>query len=186
MTEVVNIVRWACVPPDNGNEMIQLLAKQIFKFKDLPHLWREIIPRLAHRNDGLILTPADLPHQGKKNKLLFKFKGPNDHTIDLALGQKVETNQDDNLKPLSPDGLGPPHTAFHLQTWDTQNYMNFCEIAMAPERWHAMGIDDPTRHPGIIVECQYNPDRAMWVPFTWRRDKLGKFFWLSFFANAVS
>jgi len=156
MKQVVDIVRWACFPPDDGNELVQLLPKQLFPLTDLQRLWTEIMPKLQHRSDGLILTPNKLPHTGKKNKLMFKFKEPDDHTIDLQLDRRLDPLGDGMLKemeglPHTADGLGPPYTAYHLQTWDTQVRHDFCEIAMSPHRWASIGIPDPDRARGVIL-----------------------------------
>jgi hypothetical protein len=174
MKHVVDIVRWGCFPPEDGNEHIQLLPKKLFPLTNLKQLWFDIIPHLQHRCDGLILTPNELPHTGKKNKLMFKYKGPDDHTIDLQLDRKLDqcVGEVEGL-PHTSDGLGPPYLAYQLQTWDTQDRHDFCEISMAPQRWASIGIPDPDRARGAILECKYNSDRTMWVPIAWRNDKLG-------------
>lgn len=173
MKKVQDIVRWGCFPSDDGQEQIMLLAKQIFPLSNLHHLWNNVIPNLQHRTDGLILTPNDLPHTGKKNKLLFKYKSPEDHTIDLQLDRRLDfcRGEVEGL-PSSVDGLGPPFMAYQLQTWDTQVRHDFCEISMSPARWTSIGIPTPDSAIGSILECKYNSDRTMWVPIAWRSDKL--------------
>lgn len=173
MKHVVNIVRWGCFPPEDGNEHVMLLPKRIFPLKQLSRLWDEVIPRLQHLSDGLILTPNRLPHTGKKNKLMFKYKRPEDHTIDLQLDRRLDhcKGEVEGL-PCTVDGLGPPYLAYQLQTWDTQDRHDFCEISMSPERWAGIGIPNPDQARGVILECKYNSDRTMWVPIAWRNDKL--------------
>jgi len=173
MNQVTDILRWGCFPPEDGNEQIMLLPKHIVPLKELSTLWYETIPNLAHQTDGLILTPNRLPHTGKKNKLMFKYKRPDDHTIDLQLDRRLDYCVGE-VESLSSrvDGLGPPYSAFQLQTWDTHERHDFCEISMSPERWAAIGVPNPEQCPGIILECRYNSDRTMWVPIAWRNDKL--------------
>jgi len=173
MKQVTDIVRWACFPPEDGHEQIMLIAKHIVPLQDLPKLWHTFIPKLAHHSDGLILTPKRLPHTGKKNKLMFKFKNPDDHTIDLQLDRRLDhcVGEVEGL-PSDADGLGPPYSAFQLQTWDTHVRHDFCEVSMSPERWAAIGVPNPDQSAGVILECKYNSDRTMWVPIAWRNDKL--------------
>jgi hypothetical protein len=164
MKHVVDIIRWACFPPDE--EYIMVLPKQIFPLRDLGkvclfnvvsdsllvELWTQVIPQLAHRSDGIILTPNNLPHTGKKNKLMFKHKCPDDHTIDLQLGARLNYCKG-GVEGMSDsvDGLGPPHRAYSLQTWDTQERHDFCEVSMSPARWASIGIPDPDSAAGVIL-----------------------------------
>lgn len=180
MEQVTNILRWACFPPDPESRaplQLQLLPKQLYPMKDLGRVWHEIIPRLAHRSDGLILTPDKIPHTGKKNKLMFKYKEPSDHTIDLQLDRRLDHSVGDvEGMDSRQDGLGPPYPAYQLQTWDTRDRHDFCAVSMSPERWAQLGFTPetggPDGHRGAIVECRYNEDRVMWVPVAWRTDKL--------------
>lgn len=170
MRRVADLVRWHCFPPDNAMHDLGMYAKQVYPLRNLHDLWYKIMPRLPHRSDGLILTPNGLPHTGKKNKLLFKWKAPGDNTIDLRLADPVDAEPD--YTAVSLDGLGDPYQAYKLQTWDTSEYFDFCEIAMSSERWYAIEVGQPDERAGIILECRFNFERNLWVPVNIRQDKI--------------
>ena len=173
MEHVTDLLRWHTFPPDSGFEYIVLLPKKIYPFRELAHLWKVVIPNLPHRSDGLILTSNELPHEGKKNRFLFKYKLPDDHTLDLQLGHMLHESAGEVLELQDyDDGLGPPHPAFQLLTWNTKKMIPFDKISMSPNRWMSIGISDPTKCEGVILECSYNEARNLWVPFTVRSDKL--------------
>lgn len=156
MYHVKQILRWQCFPADNpAQDLILMLPKQVFPISDLTKLWNELIPELPHRCDGLIFTPNNLPHEGKKNKLLFKWKQPGDNTVDLQLG------------PYNPaDG------SYSLLTWDTSQYFEFCNITMSMDQWQSIGISNPNNHLGSILECKFYFERNMWIPEHVRKDKI--------------
>lgn len=96
MQYVVDTIRWNSFPPDGCEEIFQMLAKQIYSLSELGTLFNTIVPKLPHKSDGYILTPNELAHTGKKNKFAFKWKQPNDHTLDLKLD-----------RPLNPSTVAP-------------------------------------------------------------------------------
>lgn len=155
MHHVTELLRWFTYPPKNPkHDIITLLPKPIYPLGEIRRLWYDVIPNLHHRCDGLILTPNDLPHTGKKNRLLYKWKQPIDHTIDLQLAP------------------GPnPHT-WNLMTWDTVNYHLFCDVTVSPNVWMAAGIHDPQHFVNAIVECRYDFDLGVWIPVNLRPDKV--------------
>ena len=133
---IQELLRWNAFPPDNpAQDTITLLPKQVFQLAELPNLWTNVIPKLRHRCDGLILTPDALPHTGKKNKLLFKWKHTENHTLDL-MAQPSGT--------MSRSGA----LTFQLMTWDTVDLIPFTETTMPIERWKAIGIEDPRNFQG--------------------------------------
>ena len=161
MYHVQELLRWHCFPPDNPRlDLVTILPKQVIPFSELPILWENIIPNLKHRCDGLILTPDTLPHTGKKNKFVFKWKHPADHTIDLQLEPPIVVPAE-NEWPV-----------FQLMTWDTVHLHPFGEIAMSLQEWNNIGVMDPYGLLGSIVECRFDFDRALWVPITLRSDKV--------------
>lgn len=87
-----DVLRFYCFPSEDGEDMFQVLPKRVYHFSDLRKLWTQDIPALAHKNDGLVFTPDALPHRGKKSKEVFKWKRPQNHTIDLQLGERLGAN----------------------------------------------------------------------------------------------
>lgn len=155
MYHVRELLRWHIFPPvDHRLNTITFLPKQVYPLRELPHVVDNVIPHLRHRCDGLILTCNTLPHQGKKNTLLFKYKLPKDHTLDLQLGDQVG-----------------PH-AYELLTWDTHVNHLFETITFTLQQWNAVGVQCPIRQRGCILECAYDFDNAHWVPMNIRLDKI--------------
>jgi hypothetical protein len=162
MYHVQELLRWHCFPPDQPEmDFILLLPKQVFPLHQLAHLWNDIIPKLHHRCDGLIFTPDNVPHIGKKNKLLFKWKQPCDHTIDLQLDRLTTEPKQRSRYPT-----------FLLKTWDTISYIPFCEISLSYEEWRALGVEEGSKMLGAIVECRFDRHRDTWSPVNFRPDKV--------------
>lgn len=212
MLAVSTLLRWSYFPTEpqgnannNGNEgpgstsfvenpyvrailsqNIQVLPKKIFPFSQLNTLHYDVVPKLPHKCDGYILTPHELPHQGRKCKQLFKFKKPEDHTLDLRLGRRVKIgNGTDGCVDGIHDIKKGPYDVYDLQTWDTKEWISFATIGMAPNLWNAIGITanifdnivtagkgEAVDGKSIILECRYNGARNLWVPVAVRHDKL--------------
>lgn len=155
MYHVRELLRWHIFPPDNDLlNTITFIPKQVFPLSELPHVVDKVIPNLRHRSDGLILTCNTLPHQGKKNTLLFKYKLPKDHTLDLQLGECVA------------------HNTYELLTWDTHVTHLFETVSLSREKWAAVGVQSPLAQKGCILECAYDFEAAKWVPVNIRLDKI--------------
>jgi hypothetical protein len=164
MYHVQELLRWHAFPPDDPRaDFITMLAKSIFPLSELTQLWRNVIPALRHRCDGLIFTPNELPHTGKKNKMLFKWKQPVNHTVDLQLGPLSGERQEYNH-------FGYP--VFELYTWDTVNTYPFCQVSISLEQWASIGLSNPAASFGAIVECKYDFDQGVWIPVNLRPDKV--------------
>lgn len=181
---VREVTMFYCFPSPDCNDMVQVLPKRIYPLHELPRLWENDIPNLAHRCDGLIFTPNSLPHKGQKSKQLFKWKRPQDHTVDLQIGEVMEPNAStvktvfDKRRDGEKNWVQKEHefgrlwSSVVLYTWDTKEKIFFCTTAMSPEKWAEIEIDDPNRFFGNIVECVYHTDKNMWIPIALRKDKL--------------
>lgn len=152
---VRELLRWHVFAPDDSRlDNITFLPKQVFPLRELSHVLENVIPNLHHRSDGLIFTCNTLPHEGKKDTFLFKYKRPKDHTLDLQLGPCVGEN------------------TFQLLTWDTHVTHVFETVTLPRTKWTAVGVHSPMAQQGCILECAYDFDNAKWVPVNIRLDKV--------------
>ncbi|CAG8496203.1 10018_t:CDS:2, partial [Paraglomus brasilianum] len=126
----------------------------------------EVIPKLKHKNDGLIFTSAVAEYIPGTCEKMLKWKPANENSIDLLLEvqyPKTKGRPDYTVKPQ-----------FILKKWLRRNeHAFFSEMTVTDEEWENTFRNIPNLS-GRIVEAVYDPtadSRAPWKFLRFRDDK---------------
>ena len=138
-------------------------------------MFREVLPKLAHGNDGLIFTCKNTPYKFGTDPHILKWKSPNENSVDFRLDLEIPTIYPDE-EEIAESGDDSPYfdydemPIFHLcvnmgDGKDDQYGVMFVEA----HEWQAMKdlhapLDDR------IVEC-YLDEQGRWRFLRWRLDK---------------
>ncbi|KAJ1656699.1 Dcp1p-Dcp2p decapping enzyme complex alpha subunit [Dispira simplex] len=120
------------------------------------------IPRLLHKNDGLIYVAVNAPYQLGTTEAMLKWKPADENSVDFKLRLQDSGN-----------GVGSK-PVFVLYVWEGGNqYRPYAEMSVTNQEWEQF---QSRRQPldGRVVEVRYDPSvdpRAPWRFMRFRDDK---------------
>ncbi|KAJ1983263.1 Dcp1p-Dcp2p decapping enzyme complex alpha subunit [Dimargaris verticillata] len=123
----------------------------------------EDIPKLMHKNDGLIYTSVPAPYVlGTSNKML-KWKPAHENSVDFRVHLEYPSGKQYPDKPI-----------FRLHIWQGgEAYTPFAEMAVTDAEWERF-VQDKVDLENRIVEANYDPSHcppAEWRFMRFRNDK---------------
>lgn len=126
--------------------------KTMYKPYHMQHLFAEVIPKLAHENDGLIFTPVEDPYRSGTCQRMLKWKPAHLNSVDF----KLVKSEDSNGK-----------SKFTLQVAQSGQHKDYAPFRPEPEDAESWNVNPPL---GKILECRYDPE---WIvdekkPGGWR------------------
>lgn len=130
-------------------------------------MFRELIPKLPHGNDGLIFTCKDTGYVCGTDEHILKWKPPIENTVDFRLrlgefpkeldAETGETYEDFDGKPTFE------LLVFHEQRGDRVDYRKFAELHLEDQEWEAMkGMQQ--MFDWRIMECWRDAATEKWRP----------------------
>ncbi|KTW30946.1 mRNA guanylyltransferase [Pneumocystis jirovecii RU7] len=128
-------------------------------------MFKDIIPSLRHKNDGLIFTCLNAPYTCGTDETLLKWKPPNENSVDFLLNLQF---------PLLPGSLNDYNydsmPKFKLSVWEGGNkYSEMYDMYVSPEEWEQMkALGEPLNHR--LVECICD-SKKRWRFYRFRDDK---------------
>ncbi|KAF4965801.1 hypothetical protein FSARC_6434 [Fusarium sarcochroum] len=137
-------------------------------------MFKEVLPKLKHGNDGLIFTCRTSPYKHGTDPHILKWKPPEENTVDCRLRLM--------FPPVEPteferrEGINEPFTDYDsvpkaelYQFSGSDNYEYFNDVYINEEEWETLkSLDDPLDHR--IVECNVD-DQGRWRIVRFRDDK---------------
>lgn len=126
---------------------LEILLKDFFKPEDIEFLFTSYIPRVPHKNDGLIFTAINQSYILGTNPHIIKWKPPELNTIDFVIKRDKSSyilNTSSNNRTLE----------------------KFGEIELDPEQERL--VDNSS---GSIAECCFDQTRQKWKVLKFRNDK---------------
>lgn len=142
-------------------------------------MFRQVIPALKHKNDGLIFTCRNTPYTFGTDPHILKWKAPHDNTIDFRLQLDfplVEPNEleraDGITEPFVDYDSVPPAKLliFTGNERGVPQYEVFHEqLYLAEDEWETLkSLGDPLQDR--VIECCLDEQRR-WRLFRFRDDK---------------
>ncbi|KAG5437838.1 hypothetical protein PCANB_000553 [Pneumocystis canis] len=128
-------------------------------------MFKDIIPSLRHKNDGLIFTCLNAPYTCGTDETLLKWKPPNENSVDFLLNLQF---------PLLPGSLSDYNydsmPRFRLSVWEGgDKYSEMYDMYVSPEEWEQMkALGEPLNHR--LVECICDSQKR-WRFYRFRDDK---------------
>ena len=138
-------------------------------------MFRDILPKLTHGNDGLVFTCRNTPYQFGTDPHIIKWKPPNENSIDFVLNLEwplaaldSEDEEDGYTKPYRPDYYAKPTFRLDINHGNGQE-RPFGTMYLDDAEWEAMkAMKVPLDHQ--IVECYLEPGQR-WRFIRFRHDK---------------
>lgn len=141
----------------------------------IEEMFREVLPKLAHGNDGLIFTCKNTPYKFGTDPHILKWKSPNENSIDFRLNLEFPTIIPDE-EEIAETGDDSPYfdydemPTFHLCVNMGEGKETLYSVMhVEPNEWESMkNLREPLDER--IVEC-YLDDQRRWRFLRWRLDK---------------
>lgn len=120
---------------------------------------KDVIPTLPHGNDGLIFVSKRSPYTFGTDQHTFKWKAPNDNTVDFLLNINETRADDDDRGTPGPDSL-----EFQLHVYlGGQIYQHFANLSLSDTEMDAM-MGAAMAVNGSVLECYRDETTGMWRP----------------------
>ncbi|KAF9898658.1 Dcp1p-Dcp2p decapping enzyme complex alpha subunit, partial [Lobosporangium transversale] len=149
-----------CLRHENGQQQVFL---EMTKSYGIEMMFREIIPKLKHGNDGLIFTSSVAPYVLSTNTKMLKWKPPSENTVDFKLALQAP------ILNGVPDYKQKPQ--FILLEWQGgQQYTPFGQMVVDDALWEQWKSTS-TQLQNRVVEVTYSPNDQSWRFFRFRDDK---------------
>lgn len=138
-------------------------------------MFREILPNLAHGNDGLIFTCKNSPYQFGTDQHILKWKSEGENSIDFRLKLEFPLRDPDSDDPDEDGNLTqyPDYSAmptFNLKVFRTDGKDDhFSYMYLEEQEWEEMAVVDLPMNDRI-VEC-YLDEQHRWRFLRFRDDK---------------
>lgn len=137
-------------PEEKAHQPFKVVPKRMEKAYGIEMMFRDILPKLLHANDGLIFTCRSSPYVVGTNKHIIKWKPPSENTIDfrLQLGD-FPLLKEDNQEYLDYDAC----PTLDLQVfYGNHSYKHFDELYLDTSEWESMKSINQMID-GRILEC---------------------------------
>lgn len=155
---------------------VQYLPFQL-QFKDMHFgygvemMFRDVLPKLPHGNDGLIFTCRTSPYQFGTDNMILKWKDRRDNSIDFKMTMnfpKVTPDADDPNQEQYLDYTVKPEFCLHVHQGG-DDYSHFAELIVDDAQWEKLkALNEPLEER--IVECCLD-DNKRWRLLRFRDDK---------------
>ncbi|KAI5362349.1 Putative mRNA capping enzyme, adenylation domain, nucleic acid-binding protein [Septoria linicola] len=149
-------------PEDRRAQPFQLAAKKPSFSYAAPEMFRNILPKLPHGNDGLIFTCKDTPYVSGTDQHILKWKPPHENTVDfkMQLGP-FPMEEDDEGKYEDFDQM--PEIELLVLHGGNDNYQYFAHLHLTEKEWEAMKAKSE-QYDHRIIECWREKDTGNWRP----------------------
>lgn len=149
-------------PSDAQAQPFQLQLKKM----EVPYasemMFRDILPKLPHGNDGLIFTCKSTPYVAGTDPHILKWKPPHENTIDFKLQLGAFPTEEDE-DGVYEDWDAKPEIELMVNHGDREGYQRWANLALTDEEWEAIkGMGEQI--DGRIIECFLDPTSGSWRP----------------------
>jgi mRNA guanylyltransferase len=149
-------------PGDAAAQPFQLQLKKMEVAYASEMMFRQILPKLPHGNDGLIFTCKSTPYVAGTDQHILKWKPPHENTIDFKL-QIVSFPMDEDEDGAYEDWDAKPEIELLVNHGDREGYQRWANLALTDEEWEAIkGMSEQI--DGRIIECFRDPITGSWRP----------------------
>ncbi|SZF06211.1 unnamed protein product [Blumeria hordei] len=135
------------------------------------HIFKKIIPSLAHGNDGLIFTCRNSAYRFGFDPKILKWKPETENSIDFRLRLEFPRTQPDDSSAnhcFNQSGIPIFHLLIHAG--DKEGDIHFSTMHVEMDEWEAFKAEKTTIN-NRIVEC-YMDEKERWRYMRFRDDKI--------------
>ncbi|KAF8559638.1 mRNA capping enzyme, alpha subunit [Imleria badia] len=133
-------------------------------------VFRLVIPKLQHGNDGLIYTCRETPYVSGTDPNILKWKPPSENSIDFKLVLRFPPS---GSNPSQPEFHAKPFFGLHVYCGDERGqptYEPYDELFMEDDEWEKMKLSGE-QIDDRIVEVHWDPELDRWRMLRFRDDK---------------
>ena len=143
---------------DVAHQPFQLEMKEMQLPYGFEMMFKIVLPKLPHGNDGLILTCKSTPYVSGTDKHILKWKPPEENTVDLrlllGLFPQLEGGEEGE-----EDFDAIPEMELHVNHGEGV-YSYFGPLRVTEQEWEAMkGMEQQL--DGRIIECYRDPEASV-------------------------
>jgi mRNA guanylyltransferase len=149
-------------PQEAEHQPFQLQLKRMEVPYAAEMMFRDILPKLPHGNDGLIFTCKSTPYVAGTDVHILKWKPPHENTIDFKL-QLVAFPTDEDEDGVYEDWDAKPEIDLLVNHGDREGYQRFANLALTDDEWEAIKTMGE-QIDGRIIECFRDPATGSWRP----------------------
>lgn len=140
-------------------------------------MFRTILPKLTHGNDGLIFTCVSTPYHHGTDEHILKWKPPEENTVDCRLKltfPTAEPNEDERVEGITEpfidyESVPISELTVYKGGKGPQAYEPFEPVYISEEEWETLkGLGDPL--DDRVVECNVD-EQERWRIVRFRDDK---------------
>ncbi|KAB8349439.1 hypothetical protein FH972_023466 [Carpinus fangiana] len=173
--------------PDDCKGFAFTLEKKNFEFSyGIEKMFREVLPKLPHGNDGLIFTCKDTPYKFGTDEHILKWKPAEENTIDFRLGLEwpplpgdddadaaAAALADSSAPTADPDYDAVPRFDLYVSHGrdDSRPWARMHADADDWQRMKAWSLERGDGLDGQVVECRIDGE-GRWRFMRFRDDKL--------------
>jgi mRNA guanylyltransferase len=163
-------------PQELEYQPFQVRMKDMQLSYGIEMMFKDILPKLKHGNDGLIFTCRTSPYRHGTDPHILKWKPPEDNTVDCRLKiyfPLIPPSEDDLA-----EGWNEPYPDYHslerAEIWAYMGngqtpYQKYADLHIADEEFEELiSLGDPLQDR--IVEC-YQDEHGRWRISRFRDDK---------------
>jgi len=133
-------------------------------------VFRLVIPKLQHGNDGLIYTCRETPYVPGTDPNILKWKPPSENSIDFKLVLRFPPSKSN---PSQPEFHAKPFFGLYVYCGDERGqpkYDLYDELFMEDNEWERMKLSEE-QVDDRIVEVHWDPELVRWRMLRFRDDK---------------
>lgn len=138
-------------------------------------MFRQVLPNLAHGNDGLIYTCRGTEYKHGTDQHILKWKPESENSIDFRLDlvfpmvQPDEQDISEGITEPYPDFDAIPIANLMVYVGDNKPDVCYGEMYLDEEKWEEMKAEN-TELDDRIAECAMD-EKQRWTFMRWRDDK---------------
>jgi len=133
-------------------------------------VFRLVIPKLQHGNDGLIYTCRETPYVSGTDTNILKWKPPSENSIDFKLVLRFPPSESN---PSQPEFHAKPFFGLHMYCGDESGqskYEPYDELHVEDDEWEQMKLSGE-QIDDRVVEVHWDSERDRWRMMRFRDDK---------------
>lgn len=126
-------------------------------------MFRDVIPKLTHGNDGLIFTCLSTPYVSGTDEHILKWKPPHENTIDFRLQLESFPVEEDDEGTYEDFDQKPEISLLVYHGSGSTRYQKFADLYLTDEEWEEMKTMNEA-FDWRIIECWREADTGHWRP----------------------
>ncbi|KAN0077228.1 mRNA capping enzyme, catalytic domain containing protein [Tylopilus felleus] len=157
-------------PQLTENIPFDIQVKDISFSYGIEDVFRLVIPKLLHGNDGLIYTCRETLYVPGTDPNILKWKPPSENSIDFKLVLRFPPSKSD---PTLPEFHVKPLFGLHVYCGDERGqpvYEPYDELYVEDDEWEGMKLSGE-QIDDRIVEVHWDPELGRWRLLRFRDDK---------------